>query len=680
MWERKMELRPVSKTTWVNLIVVTIIFALLASIMVGWYGTGYLCGSLHGSFEMGGMSIGPISFLVIAILLNYLMGKMNPKYRFTALSLVLLFAFIGPMADASDIEPIREMLALTLVGARSPYKTEILPHVPEWWLPRDPVVFDDLFAGGVVHWGAWMPTLMLLILANLFWQFSAFFLALIVRKQYVDIEKLSFPLHVVVTYPVKAATTWNDKPELFSWSKSKPFWIGVILGIIYFQSSIFAPIAINIFGFARWPAITDYIPFYRDLNPTLGSVLPGGAFALTLAWQHLFMAYLMPLEILFSMWVTYFIVQILANVSLVRAGLAPWDPSWGAMTTWMQYGYYVGPMRYAYVGLGMFISTAIVPLIIHRKQIIGSLKLAFKGKAEGVSEEGEPISYRWAWIGLIATFILFAILMASSGIPIAVAVPLLIFIWLLILGNLRNMAESGYFMIRQYAGFGGVIYPLMSDLLIAAGTPTGPAAFATFQFGQWYCSNPFGLGANVYMTAEKVRNEVGGIRAKDVFIASVLGTVILVLVMFPVHLWSIQIQGLNKAYTSGHLIYNVDMYMRNTSKQVLEGYFAPGRPYAQYLIIGFIIGAILYYVRLLYPAIPINPFGVMYGMTSHDTVFMFTPFLIGWIAKLLTLKIGGVKAYEEYGVRIVVGFALTGFFLYFIGQLESTLLRQAGII
>jgi hypothetical protein len=59
---------------------------------------------------------------------------------------------------------------------------------------------------------------------------------------------------------------------------------------------------------------------------------------------------------------------------------------------------------------------------------------------------------------------------------------------------------------------------------------------------------------------------------------------------------------------------------------------------------------------------------------------MFTPFLIGWIAKMLTLKIGGVKVYEEYGVRIVTGFALMCFLLFLLGQIETTILRQAGII
>jgi len=674
------EIRAVSGKLWGILIVVALVYALLSSVMATWYATGYMCGSLHGSFEMGGMSIGAISFLVIAMLLGFLLGKVNPKYRFTVVSLVLLFAFVGPMADTSDWEPTTEMVALMLTGARAPHKTEILPHVPDWWLPKDSAVFDDLLVGGVFHWSAWLPTLMLIILANLFWQFSGYFLALIVRKQYVDIEKLPFPLHVVVSYPARAATTWNNKPELFSWSKSKPFWIGVVLGLIYFQNQIIAPIAINVLKVARWPSVNDYIPFYTDLNVPLGSVLPGGALALTLAWEHLFMAYLMPLEILFSMWVTYFIVQIVANTALVGAGLAPWDPSWGAMTTWMQYGYYVGPMRYAYVGLGMFIATAIVPLAIHRRQLIGSLKLAFGQKAEGVSEEGEPLPYRWAWIGLIGTFILFIVLMMASGISVVVAVPLLIFIWLLIMGNLRNMGESGYFMIRQYAGFGGVVYPLMSDMLIAAGTPTGLGAFATFEFGGWYTSNPFGLGANVYMMAEKTRTEVGGIKARDVFIAGVLGSIILVLVVFPMFFWTLQAQGINKAYLAGSEIYNTDMYMTNTRKQVVEGYFAPGRPYAQYLVVGFIIGAILYYVRLVFPAIPINPFGVMYGMTSHDTVFMFTPFIIGWVAKLLTLKIGGIKAYEEYGTRIVIGFALLGFSFFFLGQIENTILRQGGFL
>jgi len=46
---------------------------------------------------------------------------------------------------------------------------------------------------------------------------------------------------------------------------------------------------------------------------------------------------------------------------------------------------------------------------------------------------------------------------------------------------------------------------------------------------------------------------------------------------------------------------------------------------------------------------------------------MWLPALIAWILKYLTLRIGGSKLYEEYGIPVAAGFAIVFVSISFIG-------------
>jgi hypothetical protein len=60
---------------------------------------------------------------------------------------------------------------------------------------------------------------------------------------------------------------------------------------------------------------------------------------------------------------------------------------------------------------------------------------------------------------------------------------------------------------------------------------------------------------------------------------------------------------------------------------------------------------------------PINPIGFIlgFGLTGYLMGYWF-PLLIAWILKTLTLRIGGSKAYEDYGLPIASG-AIAGIML-----------------
>jgi hypothetical protein len=93
------------------------------------------------------------------------------------------------------------------------------------------------------------------------------------------------------------------------------------------------------------------------------------------------------------------------------------------------------------------------------------------------------------------------------------------------------------------------------------------------------------------------------------------------------------------------------------------------------LIVGFIIGVILVYVRLLFPEFIIHPVGVIYAFMGHDSTFMFFPFLIMWIIKLIVLRFGGVDIYERYLVPFVLGFSMIGYIFTVVNNFEYLVIR-----
>jgi hypothetical protein len=82
-------------------------------------------------------------------------------------------------------------------------------------------------------------------------------------------------------------------------------------------------------------------------------------------------------------------------------------------------------------------------------------------------------------------------------------------------------------------------------------------------------------------------------------------------------------------------------------------------PWVPYMVAGIVIVGVLSLLRARFVWFPFEPIGFLNG-TSYNSLIsgLWFPYLIAWILKTLTLRIGGSKAYEDYGLPIASGFAL----------------------
>ncbi|MEM2886420.1 MAG: DUF6784 domain-containing protein, partial [Thermoproteota archaeon] len=72
--------------------------------------------------------------------------------------------------------------------------------------------------------------------------------------------------------------------------------------------------------------------------------------------------------------------------------------------------------------------------------------------------------------------------------------------------------------------------------------------------------------------------------------------------------------------------------------------------------IGFLVVVGLYYMNSRFPWWPIHPMGFLLSGGQYAMwTGVWVCFLVGWVCKYLTLRVGGSRAYENYGVPFIGG-------------------------
>lgn len=78
------------------------------------------------------------------------------------------------------------------------------------------------------------------------------------------------------------------------------------------------------------------------------------------------------------------------------------------------------------------------------------------------------------------------------------------------------------------------------------------------------------------------------------------------------------------------------------------------------MLLGMVWIAILSVLHARFVWFPLEPIGWLIGTTAASALFgLWTPFLVAWILKMLTFRLGGAKLFENRGSPIASG-AVTG--------------------
>jgi len=587
--------------------------------------------------------------LILIIVPLYLLGRRNKKFRlmpqeygvlatlcFLSANTFLYGYWMSGSFGPAVISTWSQLFPIWML-THDPLK-EMAPYIPPWMSAKSESALKGMMYGGVVDWGEWIPSILYWSIFFLIWTTFELFWGYYLRKQMIEIERLPFPGILPMAYLIKYSIEDGEKPKLFNFSLalSKTFWVAFILGFLT-----------TFLDFIRFffPAVpsSEYVGLFRiDLTPYIQDILPGAYFISTTRTTDVFIFLLCPTDFIITAIAAWVVFAVLYNVIGIRAGIIPViSPGAGGSQ---------GPFKYNQFGYYCALGVGIWMIWINRKHFANILRHAFSTYRSG--EDG-GLSFRFLGLGTIAITLIFWVFLVASGVPVIVALMMMVLTLLMLYGGTRMMGD-----VQQWFPYGGHPAGFLYDIGGFAGAwPREPpisnvASFRTFtlQYTWSYWGSRIG---NVTMWQQMKTYKVAYMtktKAKDVFLTSLLCYVCFAIIVFPLTIWWYHNFGgfaklSNIAYYQWHSphVYNM----------LTNGPTLPFEERATLAAAGIIVPIVLYLLRSTFPWFIINPTGLM-----------ILPF-IGWIwlggiialvAKLVILRVGGAKIFEERVVPFAIGY------------------------
>ena len=564
----------------------------------------------------------------------------------------------------------------------------IVKYIPDAWTVKDPVIAKafyerhtyELIFGywpiyKVPYAEAWTVPLIVWTLFGIFIGLLTYGLSLIFKKPFVDIEKLPFPGMYPNLFLVEEATTPAEshsgmRAVIFS-RKAMYFWIGFFIAFILelFNDS-------GVTAWLLWEK--NPLPWSADIDLSGAIGPPGGAPIFLNFWNviwYLGIAFIFPLDILFTGLLFFLIWHWIVPWALVSAGLYPagknvrgfgvcWPAVWGS--TWAE--------SYQMQFLTMWLGIALFTLWQTRSYWIESFRSFIRG---GSAEADEPCSHRTMWLIFLTGCVGLFIWMVASGIHPWMSLVVVVYIVLVQIALMRMRGElwSGNAVCPWGFRTQHTVAPTIRLTGSVIGMPIDEAANSVTAFGSAYVLTmplaggsyqpwaPNVAGIYSYKMAAETKTS-----PKDVFKVQ-MPTLILGMILATFFGWLVVGTG-GVGNWSHSWTTSWDGALNNMGQAVwaTEGKGFTKRPLSvptmTWGAIGIIEAIVLMYLRMRFPWLPINVVGV--PLLIWTQAFGMLMIFIAFIWKLLTLKIGGVEVYEKIMVPIAMGIFFGSFIHWFI--------------
>ena len=573
---------------------------------------------------------------VLWLFLNTALRALWPRVALSRGEMLTLFSMLWVVGTIPQLGWMTYWTSI--VGAPSYFATaenqweelffDYLPwHVFANASPRvvDPFWFG-LSEGASIPWDGWIGAIGQWLGVSMAMVVFGFCLIALFHKQWVEAEKLTFPL---AQMPLDLTQGFEGKrwPELFC----KPvFWIGFAL--------VFLPILYNIATYFALglPPIEFYWKFY-DFHATPD-------FFLTVRVLPLIMAvtYLCPVDILGSM-IFFHLLAALKIALMKRTGFSIGGFAVGAA------GQQPEAQNIIYMeSYGALVFIGLWSIWLARRH----LRQVWHQVRSGQGEPRQVALYRLALAGLILS----GLSVIGWGVQLGMSLPVSI-------GGFLLMTLT-YFVIAKLVAATGFAYLLPNKphikgdsflielvgsafqsprSLVAFKVFTSNAFFGTFRIPAWpalpHCFRLFSL-----------ERQPGRLTA-------------MVLIAFPIGFVVLAVETISLAYEGGGLIFlgGKANWIFEDMVYLLNNPMLPDLNKWAVWFFGFGEAALIALLRGYFHWFPLHPIGLAFQHTFGLRLYWFSLFIV-WVVKIILLRYGGVKAYIAgkplfYGLAIgyVVG-------------------------
>ena len=415
---------------------------------------------IRGVFLAGGhFPVGPFFVLTILVLIgNRILSAVSPKLALSPGELVTIWCI---MAAASGIpstgmmrSALRPLVAYQYFATpENDWEALFHQYIPHWRVVRDENAIksfhEGISFGESIPWGAWLIPLSVWTLYVFVLYFVVICLAVLLRRQWVEIERCTFPL---VILPVEMAKTpLGAKNSLF---RNKALWIGFAV-----------PVCIHTLnGFhAFFPAVPEF-PVRFNPHPYL-TERPWSALKplqLNLYSSMVGFSYLLALEVSFALWFFFLFFKLQCLIGSILG----FQITKGPGVQWNAYSFSASQE------IGACLTFVIYTLFKARHHIRSMFVSAF-GKSDD-SDEAMPAGL--TIVGLVGGILLLAFLNHLMGMSLGFALLFVLVLlgiyivltWQVIHGGIPfvNPSYSAYYVLFTTLGSARINPSTMTSLFM----------------------------------------------------------------------------------------------------------------------------------------------------------------------------------------------------------------------
>ena len=581
----------------------------------------------------------PVFLLFLLTLVNLGIRRLWSKAALQQGEMLTIYVMLVVSTSLAAYGMMQDLFAVILhpyqfATPENDWESLFFRYIPSWFTLNDQQAISHYYEGEStlylqVHLKAWVKPALAWSGFTLILVFIMHCINTLVRKQWVQQERLAFP---IIQLPV--AMTRSE-----SFFRHRLLWIGfAIVAIIDLIDGLHVL-------FPKVPYINvklyDISRFFTEK--------PWNAMGTTFTSFYPFMigiGFFLPLDLSFSCWFFFVFRQIFRVFS-----------SYFGFHSMPSFPYFHEQSAGAWIGLFL---TAIW---LSRRHLASVFASAF-GRRRRIHDNNDPMSYRMAVLGLMAGMVCLMLFCHQAGMSSLYAWIFFAIYFMIAVAITRLRAEFG-------APHGIFNHPLEIMVTTLGTSAIGAQNLTTMSFFFWFNRGYRPHPMPNQLEAFKM-SEAAGMNNRRLFIAMMLAAVAAIIATFWVDLSLIYREGATSRLTAFRLWVGSGSF--NRLQQWLSYPRDPDLIRVSFMGIGTLAVFLLRVLRMKFLFWPFHPAGYALAVSFAIDYFWF-PLFLSWLLKSVILGYGKIRGYQR-AVPFFLGLILGDFVMGGLWMIFGVITRQ----
>ncbi len=589
-------------------------------------------GLARSQLPVGCVSTFLFIILVVNLILKLFKVRLKEEELVVIYAMMLVASGISAFGLAGFLVPV---LASARYYATPENEWTVLFHqyIPDWMTVTDAKAikyfFEESPEGLNIPWGVWARPLLLWMPYVLSFYAVTICICVIVRRQWIQRERIQFPL---VQFAVEIAKE-EQKPALVPpFFKNPVVWLGFAIPLLIH----------SINGLHHHIPSVPRISLYYNLTPFLTDK-PWNAINRLRAdtyFSVIGFTYTLPIQLSFSLWFFYFFYQAQYVIWSVF-GQRPEQPFIG----------HIVRSGAALQMAGACFGLVAILLWTMRAELGHMLKKAFTGGNANDAEESLP--YRVTILCFIAGIFFICIWSNIAGMPLLVTLSIHITIYVVMIALMRVVAEGGVLMLHTS------FRPLDVITQFAGTAAVGPKGLTVLMYQEKVFMTTF-LDYLMPSVLDGLKfADSARLKRRHLLYSLCLAIIISIFVACITLIFiGYKYGGINLGHFYGWSTTLEFFRLQN----ILTKHQEASMKGVMNLSFGALFVVILGLMRQRFWWWPFHPLGFVMGAT-YPMVLLWFSVLLGWLFKWSTLRFGGIVWYNKFRpffLGLVLGEYLSG--------------------